>query len=245
MNSEIKLIASHSLVRAFVLCVLKTVKKNKLAEYKERIVIDADLVTKIPRGEESILKKKEEKKVQFPVGKFEPQISLMDAPEEIEPPVEEIIIPKRFIMQRSPIKVPVKIMSPQKRQFPAKVPQVTQVRKITPQENQNTEISEEDTSEYGKITPLLKDHYVYFIECLGANQPIRVMKAGQKQLTKIILNEQEIKSILERISSKLHIPLFDGVFRAAVDNFTINAVVSNIIGSKFIIQKQASYAMER
>jgi len=33
------------------------------------------------------------------------------------------------------------------------------------------------------------------------------------------------------------------VFRAAVDNFSLNAVVSEIIGSRFVIKKQNAYAL--
>jgi len=99
------------------------------------------------------------------------------------------------------------------------------------------------TEEFGQITSLISNPDVYFIECSGARQPIKVMVGGQKRLTQIILSEEEINIILENISKKLHLPLSEGVFRAAVDNFTINAVISKIIGSKFVIKKQVNYEM--
>ncbi len=96
---------------------------------------------------------------------------------------------------------------------------------------------------YGKITLLLDDVSVSTIECYGAGKPLIVIRAGQKQMTKIVLSADEIKNILEKISDNVHIPLLEGVFRAAVDNFSINAVVSDIIGSRFVIKKQNAYAL--
>ncbi|GAJ17292.1 unnamed protein product, partial [marine sediment metagenome] len=44
--------------------------------------------------------------------------------------------------------------------------------------------------------------------------------------------------LLNQIAEQAHVPLIEGVFKAAVENFIIHAVVSDVIGSRFIIKKQ-------
>ncbi|MFH0711529.1 MAG: hypothetical protein V1889_00190 [archaeon] len=99
------------------------------------------------------------------------------------------------------------------------------------------------SQDYGKITLLLNDVSVSTIECHGAGKPLIVIRAGQKQLTRIVLSADEIKNVLDKVSDSVHIPILEGVFRAAIDNFFISAVVSDIIGSRFVIKKQNAYAM--
>ena len=96
---------------------------------------------------------------------------------------------------------------------------------------------------YGKLQPLLVDQMVTSIECSGADKQLTIMMAGQILPTKIILSQKDIADILKTISEKTKIPLVEGVFRAAIDNLVINAVVSKMIGSRFIIKKQTPYSL--
>jgi hypothetical protein len=97
------------------------------------------------------------------------------------------------------------------------------------------------SGEYGKISPLLKDNSITAIECGGAGKELAIIRSGEKQQTKISLTEEEIKSLLEKISQKAKIPLIEGVFKAQADNFEINSVISEVIGARFIIRKQTPY----
>jgi hypothetical protein len=96
---------------------------------------------------------------------------------------------------------------------------------------------------YGKIAPLLNDPSVSSIECSGVDAPLTITRMGQVQNTRIVLSKKEIDEVLQKISEKTHIPILEGVFRAAVDGFNISAVISEIIGSKFIIRKVNSPLM--
>ena len=87
------------------------------------------------------------------------------------------------------------------------------------------------------------DPTVSYIECPGPDKPLVIIRAGQKQFTKITLNAIEIKNLLETIAQKAHVPLMEGIFKAAVDNFMIHAVVSQLIGSRFVIKKQTPYSL--
>ena len=99
------------------------------------------------------------------------------------------------------------------------------------------------TGKYGKIHNLLKDPSIIYIECPGVGKPLSIIRAGQRQATKISLNSKEIKELLEKIAEEAHIPLMEGVFKAAAENFIIHAVVSDVIGSRFIIKKQTPYGL--
>lgn len=99
------------------------------------------------------------------------------------------------------------------------------------------------TSDYGKLNVLLKDDSVSSIECPGAGKQIIVINMGQRQFTQIVLTEEEIKNFLGMIADKAHVPLIEGVFRAAVDNFVVHAVVSEMVGNRFVIKKQTPYSL--
>jgi hypothetical protein len=99
------------------------------------------------------------------------------------------------------------------------------------------------SGEYGKITYLIKDSSVTLIECPGEGQPVSIFRMGQKQTTKIVLSNSEIKDFLQKTAEKAHVPLIEGVFKAAVDNFLVNAVFSSVINSKFMIKKQTPYSL--
>jgi hypothetical protein len=90
---------------------------------------------------------------------------------------------------------------------------------------------------YGRITLLLQDPSVSVIDCNGPGKPVVVTRYGRKQVTKINLSVDEIAKILDTISMGAHIPLMDGIFRAAVDDFSVTAIISEMVGSKFSIKK--------
>ena len=89
----------------------------------------------------------------------------------------------------------------------------------------------------GKLNQLLADPSISKIECQGENQPMLITRLGQTTLTKIILNGDEIKKILEEFSRETRIPVVKGVFRALFENLMISAVVSDFVKPKFIITK--------
>lgn len=88
-----------------------------------------------------------------------------------------------------------------------------------------------------KIQPLLNDPSVSSIQCIGPNSPISIIRYGRKQITKIQLTKEEIQKFLEDASFQSHIPLIEGIFNVVIDNYLIKAVYSNLITSKFTIDK--------
>ena len=92
---------------------------------------------------------------------------------------------------------------------------------------------------YGKLTPYLNDPGVSYIECLGEGIPINVVKYGKSQQTFLSLTEEEIRAFFNVISDRVRIPLIEGVFRVIVDNFLLNATISEGTGSTFLIKKDS------
>ncbi len=99
-------------------------------------------------------------------------------------------------------------------------------------------IPEEKLINLGKLNPLIQDPQIKEIHCEGPGRYIKVVKFGGKvSQTTIILTKEEIDSILKTFSKESKIPLQEGIFKVAVGKLTISAIVSQTIGSKFIIKK--------
>ena len=91
----------------------------------------------------------------------------------------------------------------------------------------------------GKLNPLIKDPMVTSIECHGTEDPVNVRgKMGIKK-TKIILDKEEINQTIKKFSETAKIPIHEGVLKMAKGNLVLSAIISNVIGSKFIIKKMA------
>jgi len=88
-----------------------------------------------------------------------------------------------------------------------------------------------------KIDTLLRNSMISLIECFGPDKPLGIVLRGMKQRTKIVLSKDEIKNFLEKIAGEARVPLIEGVFHAAVDDFVINSVVSDEIGSRFVLRR--------
>lgn len=95
------------------------------------------------------------------------------------------------------------------------------------------------TIDLGKLEPLIRDRLVKIIECNGPDERIIVMGAMGRKSTKITLTKAEINDIINRFSQAAKIPVNEGVFRVVFGNLILSAIVSEIIGSKFLIKKIA------
>lgn len=89
----------------------------------------------------------------------------------------------------------------------------------------------------GKLNPLIKDPLVRDIECSGANQNIIVTGMMGRKKTDITLTREEIEKIVKKFSETARIPMLEGVFRVVVGKLIFSAVISSLIGSKFVIKK--------
>jgi len=89
-----------------------------------------------------------------------------------------------------------------------------------------------------KIAPLLKDPTIQSIECIGENKPITINRFGAIQTTNISLSKEEINNILKELSEKTRIPLTTGVFKVAYGPIILTAIISEFVGTRFIIKRK-------
>ena len=95
----------------------------------------------------------------------------------------------------------------------------------------------------GKLEPLLKDTSIQSIECPGPGKNLLIKRYNKINVTKTILNQAEISSIINDFSEKARIPIVGGILKAAVGDLVISAVISEFVGSRFIINKITAYSL--
>jgi len=89
----------------------------------------------------------------------------------------------------------------------------------------------------GRLNRFLNDPFVKVIECSGPDQKINVVRVIGHKSTSTSLSKEEIDEILMTFSRLGRIPLKPGVFRVVFGNLVLSALVSEIVGSKFMIKK--------
>ena len=89
----------------------------------------------------------------------------------------------------------------------------------------------------GKLNSLVRDPMVRIIESNGPNQKIVVMGTMGRKNTSISLNKEEIDFIIKSFSHATKIPVQEGIFKVVFGRLVLSAIVSDIVGSRFTIQK--------
>jgi len=225
MNSkETSLISAHPFIQRFVFSIIQNIREKNF-NYEERVVIHADLV---PKVSENVMK-----------------ASMKWRPSKV-PEVGNINIKKPEIKKRDMNG----LVAPLRNHRSGVGGQVVKVRPVASParvvKKAAMDVAHQgggavSRDSYGKLEPLFGDPSVSTIECLGEDKELMIIRAGQRQRTRISLNRVEIRGILERAADEAHVPLLEGVFRAALPSFSINAVISDVIGSRFVIKKATAY----
>lgn len=89
-----------------------------------------------------------------------------------------------------------------------------------------------------RLQHFIVDNSVLSLECPGPNKPIILNKSGTIITSNISLNKQEIDSIIKEFADKTKIPVIEGTFKALLGRLLITAVISEFVGTRFIIQKR-------
>jgi len=154
----------------------------------------------------------------------------------IYPPAKTIAPPRKMISQELPVIYPpaqqkpaiMRATAPRVLTIPEpKLPKSLQYLKPIPT---NLQIN------LGKLDPLINDPLVSSIECNGPDEKIIVRVPAAKP-TNITLSKEEIDEIIKKFSEATKIPVQEGVFRVAFGRLVFSAIISEVIGSKFIIKK--------
>ncbi len=88
----------------------------------------------------------------------------------------------------------------------------------------------------GKLNPLMQDMAVQVIECHGPDKEI-VVRAPTERKTSITLTKEEIDEIVKKFSEAAKIPVTEGIFRVAFGRIVFTAIISDVVGTKFIVKK--------
>ncbi|MBU1129530.1 MAG: hypothetical protein KJ949_02795 [Nanoarchaeota archaeon] len=142
---------------------------------------------------------------------------------------------KEFV---SPIQKQNPIVIPKKRPF-SRRRQILRIPNIRLPQNlsylqptaTNTEI------DLGKLNPLIKDPLVREIHCSGPDQNIVVQGNMGTKPTSIVLNNSEIDLVIKRFSQASKIPDSPGIYKVIVGKLILSAIISEVVGSRFIINK--------
>ncbi len=88
-----------------------------------------------------------------------------------------------------------------------------------------------------KLNPLINDPMVNAIECYGPEENIVVKGRMGIKKTPIILTKEEVNDTIDRFSRETRIPVQEGVFKVVAGRLILLAIISEVVGSKFVIKK--------
>jgi hypothetical protein len=87
-----------------------------------------------------------------------------------------------------------------------------------------------------KINPLIKDPGVRVIEG-NPDERVKVSGGMGTKPTSIVLSKEDIDAIIDKFSKASKIPAGEGIYRVVVGNLSLSAVISEMVGSRFVIRK--------
>lgn len=96
----------------------------------------------------------------------------------------------------------------------------------------------------GKLNILLKDPAVKIIEG-SPEERVRVMGAMGTRMTDIILTKDEVDIIIKKFSDISKIPTIEGIYRVVVGNLILSAIISEVVGSRFVIKKMPNQPVQQ
>jgi hypothetical protein len=165
--------------------------------------------------------KKREESLQIPSIKEISQIPITEKiplPQKINEPVQ---FPKSKILPRKIRRTPLLIPEP-------KLPEHLQYLRPVSAGDARIDLF--------KINPLINDTAVMIIEG-NPDEKVRVTGTMGTKPTGIFLTKEDIDNIINKFSGASKIPVNEGIYRVAVGNLNLSAIISKNIGSRFIIKK--------
>jgi hypothetical protein len=176
-----------------------------------------------------------EKKINEPLQPIKSILPLKTVPLTMSPPTGQeaasrIIHPVQKIEPM--IKKPNMMVSAPRKIFTAPVAvnkPLTPLPVIAPPPNQEIDL--------GKLNILTSDPTIATIECPGPEKFVIVKKFGRANITSITLTQEEINKIVYGFSQSARIPVIGGTFKAIVGELSINAIVTDSVGKRFILYK--------
>lgn len=133
------------------------------------------------------------------------------------------------------------LMEPRPHPSPGKMPRLSRYNPVPLpkwQPSQMQKGQKPETINLGKLAAILVDPSVFSVECPGPYKNLLVNRGGNIQTSGITLTPEEVNAVMHNISEQTRIPLMPGVFRAAVQDLLVTAVISDYVGTRFMVQKR-------
>ena len=94
-----------------------------------------------------------------------------------------------------------------------------------------------------KLKQFINDKSITRIERPGPDKNLIIRKSGKIIKTPFALSKENINELMKELSYRTKIPLINGIYKAAIDDFIITAVISEYAGTRFHIDKKPRMAM--
>jgi hypothetical protein len=224
MNTEIY---DKRFLKSYTLAIIKVIEEKKFNIPPTKEIVDADLIPKLTEElmKKYILNETLRKKLHESNELNQESSSTENSNVQIRP----VLKPLPVVHSSVPVLPIVKSLPPINKERP-KIQDIS----INPLDKRTG---------FEKIKPLLDDFSVSRIQCLCANKPLIIIRSGQQQTTKIALTKENIHDVFLTIAELAHIPLIEGPIKISLGNYKIDGINSNIMDSKFIIQKNTAYSL--
>jgi len=170
-----------------------------------------------------------------------------EAKKEVEKIKEEKMLPSPKIAIEIPEQMLPRVMMPKRRPLPRIPNRMFAPRPLRPElpplptPPGKKQLSTSGAINLGKVTQLLIDPSVLSVECPGPNKNLIVNRSGVIQTAPTILTKEEVDALMNEVSDKTRIPIIPGLFKAAFQDLLMTAVISDFVGTRFMIHKRSPF----
>jgi len=97
--------------------------------------------------------------------------------------------------------------------------------------------TQQENTKLDSLIYLLSDPNVSSLECPGPGKPVLLSKSGKMENSDLVLSQEEIKIVMDEVARKTGQKFESGFVKASTGNFVISAVISEFVGTRFVMQK--------
>jgi hypothetical protein len=227
---------SRDFKKAFLFTLTRELIRNSIKDD----IIKLQKIFELEEKEEPIIEVEEKQEPIIKIEEEEPIIRVEEplleqsilSPEKIEEmeqhPIQIKQIAKRFVTKPVPKKI-IRVETKTHLFIPElKLPPHLEYLKPIPKPGIDIDLF--------KLNPLIKDPAIRLIE-VNPDEKVTVMGTMGTKPTDISLSKEDIDRVINKFSEVSKIPTNEGIYRVVAGNLIFSAIISGVIGSKFVIKK--------
>jgi hypothetical protein len=190
-----------------------------LEEFIKRLIIKSSQRYPHMEKEEDMFGKLDKFSTLPPIIDINKKEEIKEKPKTQEPPKMQLI----KIIEQKPITAQEKISMP----LVSPAPQGTPTHPEVP-----------GVSILERLNIIFSDPAVQNVSCPGPDKNLQITRMNFIQTIQLSFSMNEINNFLKEISEKTRIPLQSGLFKVIYQNMIITAVISEFIGTKFLVERR-------